>query len=152
MKATITIADDEEVGLTVLNRNTRSGADTEAVTVEPGQSVEVEITDDFHLAAFPSAPSAPLDGPGITAPTIQEPKASKRTAKADTDAELREGTDEEVSAALAELRTTPGQLTSRGDVELPVLNKHLEEKGIAPVKADRRTTLQAALPALEPAT
>lgn len=134
--------DDREV--TIVARELRTGNDGEAVTLQPGESGEVEVDGDNQVSistrgrqpgepALTQAPDARLISgeDSVTAAAAEGPK-------------LTEAGDDVVRAEIATMIGEKANLTQSGLPELPTLNERLAAKGFGPVDTARRKDLMPA--------
>lgn len=119
---------DEGRVVRVLTRSTRSGSDGPALLVNPGQAVEMEITDEDHLVAIPA-------------------DFLEAAEQAVALAVLVDASDEQITGIMAAMLSEGVNLTKAGGPELPALNERLADAGYSPIKATKRDALHGALTA-----
>jgi hypothetical protein len=136
-------SDEQDFILTA--RETRTGRDGEAVTLEPGQTATIEIDGDHQLVAAPGGGRKPDEAAALEIPVAT---VEGKSTRAPTDADskpagevLPDADDDAVRAEINDMVTTKTNLTKGGSPELPVLNERLKARGFAPVNAERRDAL-----------
>jgi len=139
---------DEELSLRVFTRSTANGNDGAFVDIAPGETAEVEITNEHHGIAIPIGTSNPSEGASPVSPVL----INKGDADGGEKRTLIDADDATVTEILTAMRADKTNLTKSGMAELPEVNKRLDEGGFNRIDAGRRDSLWSLLPPEAPAT
>lgn len=125
--------DDSEFSVIIQTRNSLTGTDGPALSVEPGQSAEVEITPNDHLVAITG------EGHQSNSDLVAAPRLLETGAQRQETTELNDGTDDEIRGIVAARGDLPK--TANGGYKLSDLNGALAQSGFRPITAAKRDEL-----------
>lgn len=135
---------DEELTLNVGAEDIRTGQSIGAVSVAPGQTAVVEVTEGYHLTGAPSGPSAIANGSNIPDGPALKPEAAPEDVVLDV---LTDATDQDIADALKVCAAAGAETTKSGKIEIAALNAELLSKNFRSVTAAKRDEVSAVIAA-----
>ena len=140
----ITIEAGEEA-VNVRGRNTFNGNDGQVTKVEAGgkATIDVDASNEVVISlAVVKDHTSSATVPIAEVVQAEQPAADADQADAPT---LRDGSDEEINAVLADLNAKEdASRTTKGYLDVEGVNAALAEQGLNPISAQRRTELSDA--------
>lgn len=125
--------EDNEFSVTIQTRNSLTGGDGPALSIEPGQSAEVEITPNDHLVAIAG------EGHTSNSDLVAAPRLLGAGDEGRSDTELNDGTDDEIRGIVQARGDLPK--TAGGSYKLSNVNAALAQSGFKPIDAAKRDEL-----------
>lgn len=134
MRLEITNPEGNNRAVRVFTRSTRTGQESYPTDLQPGDTAEVDASDEDHLVAIPAAPE-----PGQEEGAVREAPRIRKSgeAKEGDAATLRDATDEEALGVIQSVEPKGPD----GRPNMREVNKAMKAAGFNGINAERRDAL-----------